>query len=114
MSRSPFRRDFILRKDGTNLAPCDRTAIMSPFKGTGKMSPPWVTILNMKNRGELPYILCKRGLARSREAPPGKEARQLHVCDEPAPKGFPKLRIGEGYAYTCGVFMPLHTVRRFC
>jgi len=39
---------------------------------------------------------------------------QVRVYDEPAPRGFPKLRIGGGYAYTCAVFMPLHTVRCFC
>jgi hypothetical protein len=39
-------------------------------------------MLNMKNRGELPYILCKRALARPREAPPspGKSDMELFLA----------------------------------
>ncbi|MDN5336523.1 MAG: hypothetical protein PWR02_1549 [Synergistales bacterium] len=52
----------------STLFQCQRTGKMSPFKGTGKMSPPCVTILNMKkNAGDLKMSL--------------KQARKLVVLE---------------------------------
>jgi len=79
------------------------------------MSPPCATILDMKEEcGRAALYPLQTGIVETREAPAGGEAHQVRVYGEPAPRGFPKLRIGGGYAYTCAVFMPLHTVRCFC